>query len=47
MAEALSPGNPISGPRMSNANCGWPEAIIPTSPRRFTSKNPTVIQTAY
>ena len=32
---------------MSNANRGSAEAIIPTSPRRFTSKNPTVIQTAY
>ena len=38
---------PISGPRMSNASRGSPEAIIATSPCRFTSKNPTVIQTAY
>src|SRR5213080_1004797 len=32
---------------MSNPNRGSPAASIPTLPRRFTSKNPTVIQTAY
>ena len=38
---------PISRPSMSKADRGSLEAIIETSPCRFTSKNPTVIQTAY
>ena len=45
--DVLAVERPTSAPMMSKASCGAPWASMPTSPCRWTSKNPIVIQTAY